>query len=84
MSLLFSLQQTGVCKQITNYLLPIGWSLEKGDYVKKLVRRPLDSMKIGVVRDTKCFLNFWELVLKGAGARVFGITPETSKLFTFH
>lgn len=83
MSFLFSLQ-TNICKPITNYLVPTGWSLEKREYVTKKKKRPLASMKIGVVSKTKCFLNFWELVLKGAGAHVFGITPETSMLFSFH
>jgi hypothetical protein len=41
-------------------------------------------MKIGIVSDRKKFLKFWELVLKGAGANVFGITPYMGKFFTLH
>jgi hypothetical protein len=64
--------------------MPAGWSLEKRDYITKVKRRPLSSMRIGVISDTKYFLKFWELVLKGAGASVFGITQETGKFLTFH
>jgi hypothetical protein len=78
------LLQTNVCKPVTNHLLPAGWSLEKRDFVMKAKREPLSFMRIGVVRDTRCFLKFWELVLKGAGASVFGITQETCKFCTFH
>jgi hypothetical protein len=76
--------QENICKPVTNHLLPAGWSLEKRDFVTKVKRQPLLSMRIGVVSDTKYFLKFWELVLKGAGADVFGITQETSKFSTFH
>lgn len=76
--------QANICKPVTNHLLPTGWSLEKRDFITKVKRHPLLSMKIGVVSDTKYFLKFWELVLKGAGARVFGITQETSKFCTFY
>jgi hypothetical protein len=78
------LSQANICIPVTNHLLPAGWSLEKRDFVMKAKREPLSSMTIGVVSDTKCFLKFWELVLKGAGASVFGITRETSKFCTFH
>jgi hypothetical protein len=64
--------------------MPAGWSLEKQDFITEVKRHPLLSMKIGVVSDTEYFLKFWEQVLKGAGASVFGITQETSKFCTFH
>jgi hypothetical protein len=76
--------QEDICKPVTDHILPVGWSLEQRDFITKVNRHPLLFMRIGVVSDTKYFLKFWELVLKGAGADVFRITQETSKLCTFH
>jgi hypothetical protein len=82
-SFLFLLQ-TNTCKPVSSHLLPAGWSLEKQKYITKPKKRPLFPMKVGVVCDTVCFLKFWEMVLGGAGARVFSITSETSMLFIFY
>jgi hypothetical protein len=76
--------QANICKPISNHLVSAGWSLEKEDFMTKVKRQPLLSMRIGVISDTKCFLKYWELVLKGAGASVFSITQETSKFCTVH
>jgi hypothetical protein len=78
------LSQKNVCQPVTNHLVSAGWSLEKRDFVQKAKRKPLSSMRIGLVGNTKCFLKFWELVLIGAGASVFSITQGTSKFCTFH
>jgi hypothetical protein len=71
--------ETNVCQPLSKYYLAAGWSLEKQGYVRRNLReRPLSCVNIGLISDTENFRKFWELVLKGAGACVFGISQKPS------
>jgi hypothetical protein len=79
------LLQTNVCQPLSKHYLAAGWSLEKQGYVRRNPRkRPLSCVNIGLISDTRNFKKFWELVLKGAGACVFGISQKPSKFYTSH
>lgn len=69
--------ETNVCQPLSRHYLAAGWSLDKREYVRRNPnKRPLSCVNIGLVSDTKHFRKFWELVLKGAGAYVFGVSQK--------
>jgi hypothetical protein len=80
-----TLLQTNVCQPLSKHYLAAGWSLEKRGYVRRdPSKRPLFCVNVGLISDTKNSGKFWELVLKGAGAFVFGISQKPCKFYICH
>ena len=64
---------------MSSHVLPVGYSLEKRDFVNRAKAQPLQRVKIGLVSDAKFFVKFWKKVLEAAGAAVTVIPPQKSK-----
>ncbi|XP_066994409.2 TP53-binding protein 1 [Anabrus simplex] len=64
-------------------MLPTGWSVEDKKFVefdlKTRKKKPLNGIKVGLVNDSKQFLEFWDRVLVAIGAKVLKISSDRDK-----